>query len=443
MSRRGVRAARHGAALLTGIVLVAACSGTGPDGPPTPTPASSTPDRCAEAVTAIVAATQDYVDGFGPVDAGQVPAPASPTAAATGSVSPSATTGTPGADADFQSALSTARTQLGQSGCDAVETRAALDKGLSGVTAQGPVAGAVLRQLTATMTGTSEPEATTRTVAAGDDLLTAVAQLPAGSTIELGPGTHRVDDVVVLLSPITIRGAGAGRTTLESGVADFGVLAIADGVVTLDDLTVRHVGSSPANVVLAGPSVSLVVTDATVAGGVANSDGTGGAGILMYDPQARQPRSSTSLEVTGSRFDRNGSAGVVLTGGHVASIAASTFSGNKQCGVCFLDASTGSVQDSTFSGNAVGVAATGTATPTVLRSRIRGGQVGLQAGDRSAPVLDDLTVSGATRAALIWAGKAEGAISGVTCTNVPFGLVVGPDVAPTVRDSRCAVAPSG
>ena len=215
MSRRGVRAARHGAALLTGIVLVAACSGTGPDGPPTPTPASSTPDRCAEAVTAIVAATQDYVDGFGPVDAGQVPAPASPTAAATGSVSPSATTGTPGADADFQSALSTARTQLGQSGCDAVETRAALDKALSGVTAQGPVAGAVLRQLTATMTGTSEPEATTRTVAAGDDLLTAVAQLPAGSTIELGPGTHRVDDVVVLLSPITIRGAGAGRTTLE------------------------------------------------------------------------------------------------------------------------------------------------------------------------------------------------------------------------------------
>ena len=43
MSRRGVRAVRRGAALVTGFLLVAGCSGTGSDGPPTPTPAASTP----------------------------------------------------------------------------------------------------------------------------------------------------------------------------------------------------------------------------------------------------------------------------------------------------------------------------------------------------------------------------------------------------------------
>lgn len=433
-------------AALAGVVLtVCACTGTGTGGSPpsTATGASSAPDRCAEAVTAIVAATQTYVDDFGAAGAAAVPTPAtSPTAGATASAAPSASPSSSGADATFQQALSAARTQLGESGCDAVRTRTALGSGLSTVRTDGPVAGAVLRQLTATMTGTSESVATTRTLAPGDDLLAAVAQLPAGSTIVLGPGTHHVDDVVVLLSPITIRGSGVTDTVLESDAADYAVLAIADGLVTLGNLTLRHTGKTPASVVLAGPSASVVVTASTVTGGVADPDGTGGAGILMYDTETRQRRAATSLEVTDSTFAGNGSAGIVLTGGHVASIASSTFTGNKQCGVCFLDASGGSVQDSTFTDNAVGVAATGAATPTVLLSSVRGGQVGLQAGDRSAPVLDRLTVSGASRAGLIWGGRAEGTIQGVTCTDVPFGLVVGPDVAPTVRNTTCALAPS-
>ena len=441
---RGGRRARPGTALLAAVVLLAGCTSSGSDGTPTPTAPSSGPDRCAEAVTAIVEATQEYVDGFGPVEDTQVPAPASPSAAAgpTASPSPTGSAGT-AADAAFQQALTTARTQLGQNGCDAAGTRTALQQGLAAVTTVGPLAGAVLRQLTATMTGSAEAVATTREVATDDDLLAAVADLPAGSTIVLAPGTHQVDDTVVLLSPITIRGSGAGTTVLESTAPDFGILAIADGTVTLDDLSVRHTGSQPASVVLAGPSASVVVTDAEVSGGIANGDGTGGAGVLMYDPDTTRRRTATSLEVTRTAFSDNGSAGIVLTGGHVASIASSTFTENAQCGVCFLDASGGSVQDSGFTGNTVGVAATGTATPTVLRSTIRGGQVGVQAGDSAAPVIDRVRITGPTRAALIWAGRAEGALQGVTCAGVKFGLVVGPDVAPTVRRSSCEVAPSG
>ncbi|WP_392544071.1 right-handed parallel beta-helix repeat-containing protein [Oryzobacter telluris] len=425
-------------------LLVAGCTGTGSGGVPTPTPPSQTPDRCAEAVSAIVEATQDYVVGFGPVDQDQVPPPASPSpgASATSSPTPSASA-TSAENVAFQDALTTARTQLAQYGCEVARTRQALESGLRAVTTQGPVAGAVLRQLTATMTGTGETLPTTRRVGTDDDLLTAVAELPAGSTIELAAGTHRLDDVLVLLSPITIRGAGTDTTVLESSVPDFAVLAIADGAVSVADLSLRHTGKQPASVVLVGPTASLVVTDSALSGGVANRDGTGGAGILMYDPDARARRTTTSLEVTGTRFSGNGSAGVVLTGGHVASIAGSTFVKNAQCGVCFLDASGGSVQDSTFTDNTVGVAATATAAPTVVGSTIRGGEVGIQAGDRSTPVIDRVKVSGASRAALIWAGRAEGAIRGVTCSDVTFGLVVGPDVAPTVRDSTCAIAPSG
>lgn len=396
-------------------------------------------------MTAIVTATRDYVAGFGPTDPPTLPTPAtSPTAGSTRTATPTTGAATDStADRRFQASLAAAREQLAAHGCAAPPTIQALRDRLATIPTEGPVAGAVLRQLTASLTGAVEGAPVTRRVAVGEDLLAAVAELPAGSTIDLSAGTHRLDDVLVLLSPVTITGAGAGATTIESGVADHTVLAIADGVVGLTGLTVRHTGRAPANVVLVGPTASLVLTKVSVRGGVAERDGTGGAGILMYDPTSTSRRTATSLEVTGSRFSDNGSAGIVLTGGHVASIASSTFTGNQQCGICFLDDSGGSVQDSTLTGNAVGVAATGRSAPTVLRVEIRGGEVGVQAGEESAPVIDASSVTKAKRAALIWAGRAEGTIRGVTCRDVPFGLVVGPDVAPVVEGSRsCALARS-
>ena len=302
--------------------------------------------------------------------------------------------------------------------------------------------GAVLRQLRASMTGTAKPEPSTLEVAPGDDLLAAVATLPAGSTLVLGAGTHTLDDVLVLLSPIPVRGAGAGTTTLESTAGDFGVLAIANGRVELKDLTLRHLGKAPANVVLAGPSVSLVAIGVAISGGVAQEDGTGGAGILMYDPRPQPGDTATSLEVTDSEFADNGSAGIVLNGGHVASIVSSTFRGNGQCGLCFLEGSAGSVTRGTFSDNGVGVAATGTARPTLLDSTVTEGQVGVQASDDAVPVLRGMGIRRSSRAALIWSGRAGGLIEDVTCSDVQFGLVVGPDVTPMVRDSACRLAPA-
>jgi hypothetical protein len=435
-----------GAILLSVVVLLGGCTDTPSDTPPTETAQSSGPDGCAVAVAAIVDATQRYVDGFGPVDdveAAPSPLPSATAAAPRSSpASPSASATPADPDAVFQEALTRARGALDSAGCRGTEVVALLEEGLADVTAQGPVAGAVLRQLRASMTGAAKPEPTTLEVAPGDDVLAAVATLPAGSTLVLGAGTHTLDDVLVLLSPITVRGSGVGATMLESTAVDFGVLAIANGRVELKDLTLRHLGKAPANVVLAGPSVSLVATGVAVSGGVAQKDGTGGAGILMYDPQSRPGGAETTLEVTDSELFENGSAGIVLTGGHVASIESSTFRGNGQCGVCFLEGSSGSVQGGTFSNNGVGVAATGTARPTVLDSTVAEGEVGIQASDDAVPVLRGVAIRGSSRAALIWSGRAGGLIEDVTCSDVRFGLVVGPDVAPTVRDSSCRLAPA-
>ncbi|HSF98235.1 MAG TPA: right-handed parallel beta-helix repeat-containing protein [Ornithinibacter sp.] len=435
-----------GAVVLSVSVLLGGCTGSTPDAPPTESAQSTGPDGCAVAVAAIVDATQRYVDGFGPVDdveAAPTPLPsASAAPARPSSAAPSTSAAPTDPDAVFQEALTRARVALDSAGCRGAEVVTLLEDGLADVTAQGPVAGAVLRQLRASMTGLAKPEPTTLEVAPGDDLLAAVATLPAGSTLVLAAGTHTLDDVLVLLSPITVRGAGVGSSTLESTAQDFGVLAIADGRVELKDLTLRHLGKAPANVVLAGPSVSLVATGVAISGGVAQEDGTGGAGILMYDPQSRPGGTATTLEVTDAELADNGSAGIVLTGGHVASIVSSTFRGNGQCGLCFLEGSSGSVTQGTFSDNGVGVAATGTARPTVLDSTVTEGQVGVQASDDAVPVLRGVGIRGSSRAALIWSGRAGGLIEDVTCSDVQFGLVVGPDVTPTVRDSACRLAPA-
>lgn len=435
-----------GALLLSVVALLGGCTDSAPDASPTVSAQSTGPDGCAVAVAAIVDATQRYVDGFGPVDdveAAPTPLPsASAAPARPTSPAPSASATPTDPDAVFQEALTRARGALDSAGCGGTEVVALLEEGLEDVTAQGPVAGAVLRQLRASMTGAAKAEPSTLEVAPGDDLLGAVATLPAGSTLVLGAGTHTLDDVLVLLSPITVRGAGAGTTTLESTSGDFGVLAIANGRVELADLTLRHLGKAPANVVLAGPSVSLVATGVAISGGVAQEDGTGGAGILMYDPQSRPGGTDTTLEVTDSELAENGSAGIVLTGGHVASIVSTTFRGNGQCGLCFLEGSSGSVTQGTFSDNGVGVAATGTARPTLLDSTVTEGQVGVQASDDAVPVLRGVTIRSSSRAALIWSGRAGGLIEDVTCSDVRFGLVVGPDVTPTVRESSCRLAPA-
>ena len=322
------------------------------------------------------------------------------------------------------------------------EVRARLTEGLGDVRTEGPVAAAVLRQLTASMTLDTGTSATTREVSPGDDLLQAVAELPAGSTLSLAEGVYRLDEALVLLSSITIVGAGPDRTTIESSATDSAILAVADGRIDLDRLTVTHTGSEPANVVLAGSAAAIAATESRFSGGVSREDGTGGAGILMYSPDAAATATETTLEVTDSVLDGNDSAGIVLTGGNVASIVGSTFTDNGQCGICFLDLSGGSVEDATFTGNAVGMAATGSAAPAVLDATIRGGTVGVQASDDAAPVLKDVKIRGSSRAGLIYSGKAAGTLDGVSCTDVPFGLVIGPAVTVRVVDVDCRVASS-
>jgi hypothetical protein len=439
--------------------------GGGPDGSST-----TAPDPCATAVADIVSATAQYVRGYEATSAVAPPAPTDPAAAVAGaptgppptgeeptsgptastsgdppSGATTSTTAVPGTevldDAGFQEALADAEAGLSSRGGDPGAVRGDLVTGFATITAGSPVAEAVRRQLTATLTGTGGTAPADIDVAVGDDLRDVVAGAAAGSTIRLGAGAHRLDGPLVLLEGITIVGAGREATTLVSTAPEGVVLVLADARTELRALSVRHEGDAPGSALLGGPAASLVLADVRLSGGTADAEGEGGAGILLYG-EGQPPATGTTLEVTDVEV-RDNAAGIVLTGGHRASMVRVTVAGNGQCGICFLGTAGGSVEDSVLDDNGVGIAATGSAQPALLRLVVTGGQVGVQAADDAAPSLQDVTVSAAGSAAIIFGDRAAGALDRVTCQDVPFGIVVSPDATPQLGETDCEVASTG
>lgn len=316
---------------------------------------------------------------------------------------------------------------------------ARLARGLAAVPASGPVAAAVLARLSATLV--ARPTPTPGPLRPGADLGAALAAAPAGGTVELGAGTFDLPATLVALDAVTLKGAGRGRTILRSTASDAAVLDLAVGRVELRDLDLAIAATGGSSGVVAGSEASLVLTRVGVRGARAGT--AGGAGVLMSATGTGGSGRGATLEVTDSEFSGNAWAGIGVTGGHLVSIVGGTFRDNGACGVCFLDASGGSVSASTLAGNPVGVGVTGTARPTLVDVTIGGGDVGVQLEGASVATLDRVTVSGATRAAIIVTGTAGGAIGHTSCRSVPYGIVVGPDAAPTLTAVDCAVAQSG
>jgi hypothetical protein len=434
--------------LASGLLALTACASTGPGAPApdaTGTSRAHVESECAEAVTAIVQATGRYVDSYAEGSAevraaGSSPAPR-PSGARSATPSASPTTSAY-SDAEFQRQLAGAQQVLVSLGCDPAGTRAALEVGLGGLSPRGAVADAVLRQLTAGLTGRLAQEPQVRAVSPGEDLMTALAESAAGSTLELAAGEFQVGEPLVLLTGVVIRGAGRDRTSIVSTAGEAAVLVLTDGRVELRDLTIRHEGKAPASAILGGPAAALVVTGSRLTGAVSDAAGQGGSGILMFGTGTEGSGRGTSVEVTDADLSGNHVAGLVLGGGHRASVVRSEFRDNGQCGVCFLDASDGSVQGSTFTANGVGVAVTGSARPSLVDLTITGGQVGIQAGDTAAPAVSGVSISGSARAAMIYSGKAAGRIDGAVCTKVPFGIVIGAEAYPDLGANRCTVAPT-
>jgi len=438
------------AAVVAAALVLSACTGSSGGAAPRATSsakvsAASRQTACSAAVHEVVAATQRYVDVYSDVGLTTTPSGGSGTAATTPSAtaSPSASGSVQGSDADstLQHAIATATRIRRTQGCDPTTFNSGLTTGLAQVTSHGAVAGAVLRQLRANLTGQVATDPTTVHVAPGDDLAAALATAATGSTLQLAAGTYALSDALVLLRGVTLAGAGAGQTTITSTATDAALLVLTGDRVALRGLALRRTGPAVGSVLVGGSAASLQLTGVAVSGARLGSTG-GGAGILMTAGSGQVADGSTTLEVTDSTFSANQGAGIALTGAHRGSIVSSRFTGNGQCGVCFLDASGGAVRTSEFTRNAAGIAVAATARPLVVGNHLSGGQVGVQAVDHAAPVLRGNTVTGASRAAVIWSGQSGGRADRTTCQADRYGLVVASTAHPFLGHNACPVAQS-
>ncbi len=190
-------------------------------------------------------------------------------------------------------------------------------------------------------------------VQTGSSIQTAIAAAPPGAVISVPAGEWRGD--LRIDKPLTIAGAGAGRTRIVGTSPGYPVVWISGvqtGSVRISDLTVTgaQAGScgDPGNDVCADgirvqDRVRLVLTDCTVTGNArygVYADGT--AHVVLARGTVSHNRFGIRLEDSaGARVDtatiaENG-FGIALSGGASATVMGCTVAGNAQEGVIVAD----------------------------------------------------------------------------------------------------------
>ena len=393
-------------------------------------PSSADPGACDGAREELLVTVRRYVEAYDAPRAGESGSGA----------------GEVGADdGDLEAALGRARRTLDENGCDLKEFRTDFQAGMDDITTRGPLARAVLLRLTASMTGTLARTPETVTVRPRQDLPAALARLAPGSTVVLAAGDHRLRQPLVLLTGVTLRGAGPRRTSVSSTAAGSAILVLTDQRTEIRDITLRHRGRKPSSLLVGGPNSSVVVTRARLTGATASPKARpgdqSGSAVTMTARAGDDEARGTTIQVTASDFSRNDAAGILLTGAHRASIRATSFRANGQCGVCFAGKSSGGVQRGTFRDNAVGVAVLDQANPTVVDNEFDGGQVAIQVSGRAAPSVRAARIDGPSRAGLIFGDRSSGRVDGARCQNITYGIVISPKALPFIgRGNTCPVA---
>ena len=419
-----------GCRLLTLSIAVATAAMTAGCSGGSSAPSAHANDPCTQVANDVLTVTQRYVDTFN-VDQKAIatPAPsATPTSVAIG-VTPQ----------QYAAAITAARQRLVANRCDQTKFHDALAAGLPGVKSHGAIATAVLAQLRVSLTSQLPTQAVTRDVSPRDDLSQTLAEIPDSSTVRLSAGTYQLPDSLVLLRPVTVVGAGEGKTILTSDAADAAVLVMTGGAVSLDALTVRREGSTPGSGIVTGPAAALSLHAVRVTGARASSNGAGGVGVLLTASATGTTSTSVTFRASDSDFSGNAAAGVAAGGTHRTAITSSRFDGNQQCGMCFLGSAAGTIADSTFTRNSVAIVAGSDSAPLVRGNHVTGGDVGIQASGSSKPTISDNTISGVARASMVFIETAAGTVDGNNCSGDRAGIAVARSAFPYVGTNACRV----
>ena len=218
---------------------MAACTGASDTPTSTTESAGALRVRCSVIGSELINELQLYVDGFASYSLADLP---------DGQV--------PGL-ADIEIRIGQSRSDAEAEGCDMAAFSTDLANSARRLQGQGPVG----RPLAASLRGdppSTDAGAVTRTVGIHDDLAGVIATAGPGSRITLEPGIYQISELLLIDRPITILGPATGETVIRSTAKDAAVMIPSAGSLVMENISIEHVGNSPASVlVAAGGDVDL------------------------------------------------------------------------------------------------------------------------------------------------------------------------------------------
>ena len=262
-------------------------------------------------------------------------------------------------------------------------------------------------------------------VAPGDDVEEVLALLDDGSSITFEAGDYPLERPLLVQREIRFIGAGRDTTSLSSSSSDAALVVVGEGELTLEAMTIEHVGSEPASVVLSFDR-PVQVSDARLAGGVADDEGGAGNGIVLSDETFggldRAARTMEQSVLANVVIEDNVGAGVAVSTSDAPIIDGSTLARNGICGVCFFGAAQGEVVGSMFDANAIGV----------------------QIGDTSAPLVSANEITASSIAGIVVVGSATpSVVDNVVVDSADVAIAIQDESAATVRGNSVEGAPVG
>lgn len=191
----------------------------------------------------------------------------------------------------------------------------------------------------------------------------AFAALAGGSTIELSAGEFVVEETLNRDKALTVTGAGKDQTTILSRAPAAAVNYSGEGLLSFNDLTLRHEGPAAADVlkVLSG---ELALANCRVEGGLRPADQVNfGAGLFLLGESV--------TNVNGCEFRDNDGAGVEAIQNAQINMQNSLLSGNGS-GILFDGSSSGSIHNNQIAKNdGVGIYIFAQASPEISENVIQ------------------------------------------------------------------------
>ena len=284
----------------------------------------------------------------------------------------------------------------------------------------------------------------------GDPLESAAREAPAGATLRLKAGEHRLSQPLEIDKPLSLIGEGMKNTRVLCDGEAYVVKLVDEGPFVLHDLSFEHLGSRWANVVEVA-SWEIEIRRCRFTGGVWDEAGKRGgdglysgivsswiAGIGLVNTHKIQTRGL----VANCELVQNGLHGIEI-GSESAQLTleANTCQQNKMNGIVYSGSAAATAHQNTCSANGLhGIGVAEQAQPTLEANTCSAnGLQGIAVTDQAQPTLKANTCEDNKECGITYARSATGTARHNTCSaNEKAGIAIMGQTQPTIATNTCS-----